>query len=171
MNDLLKLMSIMLIPLLFSGCAAIVAGGAAAGGAIWYRGELRENLPGSVEQVCKAADRSMKNFKFTIKDSKSDKLRGEINVEMADGTDVKISVRSQGDKVSEIRIRVGIMGDEKVSRQIIEDIKKVLLMAETLMCDEDLYVQKGVGWLLKAASKVYPNDAQLVWFRFSFACR
>lgn len=51
------------------------------------------------------------------------------------------------------------------------DIKKVLLMAETLMCDEDLYVQKGVGWLLKAASKVYPNDAQLVWFRFSFACR
>ena len=124
MKDLLKLMSIMLIPVLFYGCAAIVAGGAAAGGAIWYRGELRENLPGSVEQVYKAADQTMKNFKFSIKDSNSDKLRGEINGELADGTDLKISIRSQGDQVSEIRIRVGIMGDEKISRQIIEDIRK-----------------------------------------------
>jgi 3-methyladenine DNA glycosylase AlkD len=38
------------------------------------------------------------------------------------------------------------------------DIEKVLLRAEKLMGDTDLYVQKGVGWLLKAASKVYLNE-------------
>ena len=44
---------------IFGGAMAGLAG-AAAGGAIWYKGELRENLPGSVEQVYKAADQTMK---------------------------------------------------------------------------------------------------------------
>jgi len=119
----IRILSILLLPLVFSGCAVIAAGSAAAGGALWYKGELKDKLPGSVEQVYKAAFQAIKGLKLTIKESKYDKLKGEINSEMSDGTDVKVSIEFKAKSETEVKVRVGIMGNETMSRQIISEIK------------------------------------------------
>ncbi len=120
----LSLGLLFLFPLMLSGCAALIYGGAAAGGAIWYKGELKESIAGSVSSVHAAAITSMRNLKFTVEKQNHDAVQGEIEGEMANGTDVKITLKSGGNNVTEVRIRVGIMGDEQVSRKLIEEIKK-----------------------------------------------
>ena len=120
------LLCLFLFPPLLSGCAAIIAGGAAAGGAIWYKGELKESVAGPVSRVHAAGIQAVKNLKFTVVKQNNDEVQGEIEGQMANGTDVKINMKSEGNNVTEVRIRVGIMGDEKVSRRLIEEMKKIL---------------------------------------------
>ena len=85
-----RFLFLVLISCLVYNCAAIVAGGAAAGGAIWYKGELKESIAGSVSSVHTTAIQSMKSLKFTVNEQNHDEVQGEIKGEMANGTDVRI---------------------------------------------------------------------------------
>lgn len=80
-------------------------------------------MSGNVPQIHKAAVQAIKNLKFEIKSEKTDELRGEIEAEMSDGTKIKISSRSKDKNITEIRVRVGIIGDRQVSQRIVEEIK------------------------------------------------
>ena len=120
------LLSIFIFPLMLPGCAALIYGGAAAGGAIWYKGELKESIAGPVNRVHAAGVQAVKNLKFTVDKQNHDEVQGEIEGEMANGTGVKINMKSEGNNVTEVRIRIGIMVDEHVSRRLIEEMKKIL---------------------------------------------
>lgn len=126
MKKTIALIAIILLPLFLTRCAAIVAGGAAAGGTIWYKGELKDVMSGTVPQIHKAAIQAVKNLKFEIKNENSDELRGEIEAEMSDGTKIKISSRSKDKNITEIRVRVGIMGDKQVSQRIVDETRNNL---------------------------------------------
>ena len=46
------------------------------------------------------------------------------------------------------------------SRSKILPFKKMIPLVERLLSDEDIYVQKGVGWTLRELGNVYPKDTQ-----------
>jgi hypothetical protein len=125
----LRISSMLLLFVLASmqmeGCIALVAGGAAGAGAVVYiKGQLNENINAPVSKVYDASISALKNLNLPIIEDRHDSLSAKIKSEFADGSDVWIEIESLAVESCKITIRVGIMGDEYKSRQILDGIHK-----------------------------------------------
>lgn len=114
------------IPFAFGGCAAaLIVGGAALGaGAITFiDGELRvvEEIP--YERAWEATQEAVKEMRLDIKEEKSDALSSKMLVLTASGKQVSIIVRNESVSAAKIGIRVGVFGDEALSRHILQQIR------------------------------------------------
>jgi hypothetical protein len=112
---------------LLSGCAVLVAGGAAGVGTVAYiKGELSDRLDASTDQTREAIERAVEELELQELKSDADGLSGDYILET--GRDEKINVRYEklGDRSTQISIRVGLFGDENLSRALLEEIKKGL---------------------------------------------
>ena len=110
-----------------SGCAVVLVGAAAGAGAgtvVYIRGELSSNEAVTFDKALPAAQAGLKDMGFTVTETKKD--AGEVKLTARGAGDKKIQVTlvKVSDTVTEIRIRVGTWGDENVSRQVIEKIKR-----------------------------------------------
>jgi hypothetical protein len=127
-NVIISVMLAGMIPLI-GGCALFLVGaGVAAGvGAVAYvNGELRVSEEATVNKVYNSCLKTMSELQFKVTDKQTDALAGKVLAKRADGTNITISFKRQTDTVTEIRIRVGVFGDESLSRLIHEKIKKNL---------------------------------------------
>lgn len=110
-----------------SGCAAFVVGAAAgAAGTVYVLGKLQEDISQPVPTVHHAAIAGIKDLELPLLEDKGDKLTARLESEFADGTHVWIHIGSTGESRARLTIRVGVMGDEVRSRQILAAIKKYL---------------------------------------------
>ena len=109
-----------------SGCVAIVAAGAGAGTVAYLRGELEATLGGNLEQTNKAVNRAIEELKFVRISENKDALLALTVVRNA--ADQRIEVRQDvvGEKLTRVRIRVGVFGDEKLSRTLLDRIQAKL---------------------------------------------
>jgi hypothetical protein len=109
-----------------SGCVAIVAAGAGAGTVAYLRGELEATLSGNLAQTNKAVNRAVEELKFVRISENQDALLALTVVRNA--ADQRIEVRQDvvGEKLTRVRIRVGVFGDEKLSRTLLERIQAKL---------------------------------------------
>lgn len=111
-----------------TGCAAaLIAGGAAAGaGAVVYvKGDLEKNFDQSVDSLYRASKAGLKDMEFTPKTDKKDALQFTLVSKMANDTEVTVKgIRK--DNLTHLSIRVGVFGDEGVSRQILSKIESHL---------------------------------------------
>lgn len=112
-----------------NGCPAVfvgaAAGGAAAGGAVRYvGGELRSTEEVTLSRAWKATQLAMDDLKFHIEEKGKDAFDAELKASGASGKKIKVALKKISDKRPEVRIRIGIFGDESLSRQILEKIKK-----------------------------------------------
>lgn len=104
----------------FSGCAALLVGAAAgAGGAAYVQGELKVTEPVAVEAAQRAAEQAMKDLKLAVIKRQQDGLSGVIEGRTAGDQKVTIKTKRITVKSTEIRVRVGLLGDETMSRQIL----------------------------------------------------
>ena len=123
----LLLLSVMLFALELAGCAALLVGGAAGAGSVVYvKGQLKEDMAASVPRVHDASISALKELSLPIIEDNHDKLSAKITSRFADGSDVWIEIESVTAESSKITIRVGVMGDEQKSRQILDGIHKHL---------------------------------------------
>ena len=109
------------------GCtAALVAGGAAAGiGTYKYiKGELESTEKVSLDKVYQATQTAMEDLEFTITSKQKDAFDGEVIARRATGKKVTVKLKRQSDSVTQIRIRVGTFGDETISKDILDTMKK-----------------------------------------------
>ena len=107
------------------GCPAVLVGGAAGGGAVAYiRGELKATEEVSLNRAWKAAQMAMSDLEFTITDKEKDAFDGRIHASGAGDKAIDVALKKISPARTEIRIRVGLFGDESLSRQILEGIKK-----------------------------------------------
>jgi Protein of unknown function (DUF3568) len=105
---------------IFSGCAALLVGAAAgAGGAAYVQGELRMTEPVALEAAQRAAEQAMKDLKLAVIKRQQDGLSGAIEGRTAGDQKVTIKTKRLTAKSTEIRVRVGLLGDETMSRQIL----------------------------------------------------
>lgn len=112
-----------------SGCPAIFLG-AAAGGAMgagtvaYIGGELRSTEEVTLNRGWKAAQMAMRDLEFKITDKGKDVFDAELRAAGASGKKIKVVLKKISDTRTEIKIRVGTFGDESMSQQILETIKK-----------------------------------------------
>jgi hypothetical protein len=119
------------IPLMNNGCVAAAVGGAAgvaagAGTVAYIKGELKATEAYNVLTVWKATVQAVDQMHLVVTDKYSDATAGKLEAMTADNKKVRISLKRQGDKITEITIRVGTFGDEELSRFILSKIKKNL---------------------------------------------
>jgi hypothetical protein len=108
-----------------AGCVAVVfAAGAAAGvgGAVWYHGQLRTTLAGSVPSVRAAAVATLQKMSNGVPAQEGDSMEATARSYTADGREITVELKSLSPSVTEIHIEIGFWGDYDLSQQILEDI-------------------------------------------------
>ena len=124
-----KLLVLLLaVSLLAGGCVAIVAGvagGAAA--AIYVRGEGKAAFPHDVETVFNAAVAALEqDLMIPIVTKAYDVTNGRIDARRADDNKVKVRLKLIGANVTEVRVRVGTIGDKSWSEILLAKLESRL---------------------------------------------
>jgi len=119
-----------LIVAVSSGCVVIIfAAGAAAGvgGAVWYRGELRTSLAGSVPKVRDAASAVLEKMgRGVTVEGEGSVMGATLTSYSEDNRKITIELKYLSTEVTEIHIRVGFWGDETYSRSLLVQINERL---------------------------------------------
>jgi hypothetical protein len=111
---------------LASGCAVLVVGaaaGAGAGAVVWVRGELRSSEAVSFDKAWDASQAGLKDLEYAVTEKQKDATEAKLTARGAGDKKIQVTLVKQSGTVTEIRIRVGTFGDEKISHQILDKIK------------------------------------------------
>lgn len=119
---LLAITTLAFIPIL-SGCIAVAAGGAAAGGVAYLKGDLEAHMEARHHVVFRAIEDSVEAFGFFTLESVLDGASGRIVVRNAEDQRIIYRVKPLTEAVSTLNIRVGTFGDEALSRDLLTDVK------------------------------------------------
>lgn len=106
-----------------AGCVVVAAGAAGAGVVAYVRGELETTLEGRLDAVHKAAGRAISQLEFNQISDQKDALTAVVVARTAQDKKIEITLTRVGDNLTKVQIRVGIFGDEDVSRTILDKIK------------------------------------------------
>lgn len=112
--------------LLSSGCVVVAAGAAGAGTVAYVRGELQATLDKPLADVNRASLRAIEQLKFAKVSEKEDALTAQIVARTADDTKIEIKIESVSSALVKVRIRVGLVGDDRISHAILDKIKENL---------------------------------------------
>jgi hypothetical protein len=113
--------------LISSGCPppVFLLGGATGAGTIAYvGGELKTVEDVSLKRAWNATQKAMKDLEFTITSKDKDAFNGKLIAKGATNRTIKIKLKRESNRLTEIRIRVGTFGDESMSLLILDRIKK-----------------------------------------------
>ena len=108
------------------GCVAVAVGAGAAGAVAYMRGELESSFTNDFEEVTLATAQAIEQLKFSSISAKQDALSGLFEARNARNDKIVIKVDRQAEGLTRVRIRVGLVGNEGVSRSILAQIKKNL---------------------------------------------
>lgn len=109
---------------LSSGCVAVVAGAAAGAGTVAYlRGELEASLDKNLDGVLRATNRGLEQLQFAKISEKKDALVAEVVARTARDQKVGVTLEKVSDTLTRVKIRVGMFGDEAISRALLDKIK------------------------------------------------
>lgn len=113
-----------------SGCAAAVlagaAGGAGVGTAVYIEGEDSRVHSANLDQTWTATLDALKQMNIQVEKSDKDALGGTVEAKRADGTDVKIKEEPAEGNTTQVKIRIGVFGDQNASEAIQNSIAKIL---------------------------------------------
>ena len=110
--------------LTLSGCAVVLLGaGAGAAGATYVMGKLEDEIDAPVPKVQRATVAALKSLDLPVNMERGDKLAAELESETADQKKIWVSINSLTSSRSKLTIRVGLLGDEVRSRQILQAIR------------------------------------------------
>jgi uncharacterized protein YceK len=116
---------VLILCLLTSGCAAVIVGALAGGAAIgYYKGWLVDQVSADVPRTFEASKAALGELKMPIEKARYDMIRGKINSELADGKKVYIRLKATEGGTTEIRVRVGMLGDKDASHRILRAIRR-----------------------------------------------
>lgn len=119
------LLGVVALPL--QGCFLLVLGGGAAvgAGAVAYtHGELHSVEAASFERTWDATQEAMRDLGFAVTDQEKEPDSAKLEARTKDNDEVKVRLEAKSATATEIRIRVGMFGNEALSRVIMEKIKR-----------------------------------------------
>ncbi len=109
-----------------TGCVVVAAGAAGAGVVAYVRGELETTLESKLDAVHKGTSRAISQLEFSKISDQKDALSAEFVVRTTRDKKIDIVLTKVGDNLTKVQIRVGIFGDEEMSRTLLEQIKASL---------------------------------------------
>ena len=114
----------LLLACLCSGCVALAVGAAGGvAGVVYVMGKLQEEVNHPISSVHEATLQGLRDLDLPISEDKADKLAAHVESKLADGTHVWVDLDSMADSRTKLTIRVGVVGDESRSRNILAAIK------------------------------------------------
>jgi len=112
-----------------AGCALFAAGAGVAvgvGGAEYYRGELKQAYAAPMEKAWNASLTAVDELKMKTTEKSIDNLDQNrvIKGSTKEGKDFQIALEALSKDVTMVKVRIGVFGDEAVSKKIQEVIAK-----------------------------------------------
>ena len=111
------------------GCAAPAVIATAGFGAIqtgteaFIRGELEAAVAHPLDEVFAASEAALYELQFPLKSSKLNQFNGYINARESQGRGVDVDLEKKSPIVTKINVRVGLFGDQAISRLILSTIQ------------------------------------------------
>jgi hypothetical protein len=108
-----------------SGCFLVVVGAAGAAGAgtvAFVRGELDTTYGKPFESVVAATENAVAQLQFAKVSEAKDALTAEIISRTAEDKKIDIKIVKRPDGLTNLGIRVGVFGDEQLSRIVLDKI-------------------------------------------------
>ncbi len=113
--------------LVLTGCASVQKETPTTGGPVYNAlGELKNTYNKPIQQVYAATVESMKDLGINVTQSRADQLTGTVEGKLADGRTVSIDLRSLSQNSTNVIIKVGTLGDETLSRRIMDSVSSKL---------------------------------------------
>ena len=107
-----------------TGCFMIVAaGGAAAGTVAYVRGELKVTLDHEMRDCREATARAIDSLRLRKISETGDAVVAEFRTQNAQGDNIVMRLDRLSDEATELRIRIGTLGDQNMSHRILDEIK------------------------------------------------
>ena len=109
-----------------TGCVALaLAGvaGAASLGAAFYMGEYEGYLAANPPQITDAAGDVLRNMNVNIVFEGSSWDHGKLEGTLASKDEIVIKVKKKSEQMSQISVRIGVFGNERLSASIYNQIK------------------------------------------------
>jgi ABC-type glycerol-3-phosphate transport system substrate-binding protein len=123
-KQLIGLAALLIALAVLAGCVGLVVGAAAGAGAVAYvRGELQAQESAPIGKVLTAAKGAIEDLKLTLISATADDYKGKVRAATAEGTKITIELKHVGKDVTSVHVRVGTLGDETLSRQILDAIE------------------------------------------------
>ena len=113
--------------LLSNGCALMLVGGGLAAGAgtvSYLQGELIKTNDHSLDQTWTAVQAAMKGLELPVVERDKDALGARLVARATGDKRISVVLKNKGERLTELRIRVGIWGDQVLSRRILDAIEK-----------------------------------------------
>ncbi len=123
----IRLVAVLFVMFSLSGCVALAVGGAAgAAGVMYHEGRLVDKVNAPIERAYQASLDTLAAKKLVVSSKSADVAAAHIKSKYADDKDIWIDIEAITSEVCEIKIRVGVMGDQDRSIDLLEGIKSRL---------------------------------------------
>lgn len=128
MNRLRLMVAVLSVALILplGGCVMVVAGVGGAGTVGYIRGELKTTESASLNKVWRATLKGVRSQKLALVNKKKNSTSAEITARTAKDEKVKITMKKLAKNKTEVRIRVGVFGDQALSISLHDKIKSYL---------------------------------------------
>jgi hypothetical protein len=109
------------------GCAAfLVFMGTTAGTVAYIKGELKSVEEASLDRTWDAVQKAIKNLEFTTTKKQKEAISAYIITRGADNKKIGINLQKITEELTDVRIRVGVFGNESLSLMILNMLKQNL---------------------------------------------
>lgn len=126
-SRILALLGLIALILVGTSCAALlVAGGAGTTAVAWVTGELRSTEATPLARLDGACATAVDVLGYDGISTEREQNRIRWRARTASGDPVDIRLLAQGPDETEVRIRIGVFGDEAKSRLVLEEIHQAL---------------------------------------------
>lgn len=105
------------------GCVVVAAAGAGAGAVAYVRGELNATLDSDYNRVVQATRQAIQELEFAKVSDNKDALQAILIARTAADKKIEIKIANPGNKLTTVKIRVGVFGDEALSQAILARIR------------------------------------------------
>jgi hypothetical protein len=116
------------LSLILSGCVPLLVAGAigGAGGYMWVNGKLSFTTPHTTVECHRATVAALDELKIRITGEAVDMVTGKITGKTSTGDNVIIDLEPMSADLTKVDIRVGLIGNQILSKMIADAIKKRL---------------------------------------------
>lgn len=104
-----------------SGCITTAGDGATA--AVYARGDLEANLARDYRAVVEAAKGALGDLQLGRISENQEPAKSVLVSRTAGDKKVEVAINQSANKLTNIKIRIGVFGDEQLSRSILDRIK------------------------------------------------
>lgn len=122
-----SLISVLVASIVMSGCTVLGIGTASAiGGTYYISGEIKASYPVSIYHLYKVSLYTFQEEGIKTISVQNTKIDADIVGELDEGESIKVHIYYNKNEEATIGIRIGSIGDEKRSRELLKKLERYI---------------------------------------------